>query len=127
MTDFLATYVISFINALNNINKLLFEGEISKQDTYNFLEQAGQALQEVEVAAVAVIVISRYGGDNDELKFSDGQKMPLRKLLEPLWKCENLNGKPKIILTHYCRGQYLQVDEWEESYVHDEVISSNLA
>ena len=118
---------ISFINALNNIYKLLFEGEISKRDTIMFLKKAGHALEKVEVAAVAVIVICRNAGDNDGFTFSDGETWPLRKLLEPLWKCVNLNGKPKIILTNYCRGPKFQVTKLEESYVHDEVITSNLA
>ena len=45
-----------------------------------------------------------HGTENDEIKFSDGEKYKLRKLLRPLLMCRNLNGKPKIVVTQFCRG-----------------------
>ena len=45
-----------------------------------------------------------HGNENDEIKFSDDGKCKLRKLLRPLLMCRNLNGKPKIVVTQFCRG-----------------------
>ena len=45
-----------------------------------------------------------HGGEFDQIKFSDDKKLPLRDLLLPILECQNLNGKPKIIVTQFCRG-----------------------
>ena len=69
----------------------------------NFFAKAGRQLEEVELSAVAVVIMA-HGTENDEIKFSDGEKYKLRKLLRPLLMCRNLNGKPKIVVTQFCRG-----------------------
>ena len=74
--------------------------------------------KEINVAAVAIVIMA-HGGEYDEIKFSDGGTIPLRTLLLPMLECENLNGKPKIVVTQFCRGnnlvrgvddEYVQVD-----------------
>ena len=45
-----------------------------------------------------------HGGEFDQIKFSDDKKLPLRDLIQPILECGKLNGKPKIIVTQFCRG-----------------------
>ena len=40
-----------------------------------------------------------HGEENDEIIFSDGRKQTLFNCLEPLWNCEGLRGKPKLVIT----------------------------
>ena len=60
-------------------------------------------MKNVQVSAIAVVIFA-HGGEHDWIKFSDGNQMTLRKLLQPLMLCEKLNGKPKIIITQCSRG-----------------------
>ena len=59
--------------------------------------------EETEISAVAMVIMA-HGGDFDEIKFSDGKKILLRSLIEPILNCGTLNGKPKIVVTQFCRG-----------------------
>ena len=91
---------------------------MKKIDAVNLFKKAGKQLEEVELSAVAIVIMA-HGTENDEIRFSDDGKCKLRKLLEPLLSCRNLNGKPKIVVTQFCRGQYLidgQIDA-EEVFV----------
>ena len=75
--------------------------------------------EETEISAVAIAIMA-HGGEFDEIKFSDGKTLFLRKLIEPILNCGTLNGKPKIVVTQFCRGirhvngqqddEYVQVD-----------------
>ena len=65
-----------------------------------------------------------HGGEFDQIKFSDDKKLPLRDLILPILECGKLNGKPKIIVTQFCRGiRYIggQGDS-EESEVNQQVM-----
>ena len=68
-----------------------------------------------------------HGTENDEIKFSDDETCKLRKLLRPLLMCRNLNGKPKIVVTQFCRGtsqidgQIQEPDSDEEVFVDGDV------
>ena len=91
---------------------------MKRKDAVDFFKDAGKQLEEVELSAVAIVIMA-HGTENDEIRFSDDGKCKLRKLLQPLLACRNLNGKPKIVVTQFCRGQYLidgQIDA-EEVFV----------
>ena len=67
-----------------------------------------------------------HGTENDEIKFSDDETCKLRKLLRPLLMCRNLNGKPKIVVTQFCRGTsqiagQIEPDSDEEIFVDGDV------
>ena len=51
-----------------------------------------------DVGQVAIGIMS-HGEQNDEIVFSDGRKQTLFTCLEPLWSCEGLRGKPKLVIT----------------------------
>ena len=44
------------------------------------------------------------GGERDHIEFSDHTTLPLRDLIQPILECDKLNGKPKIIVTQFSRG-----------------------
>ena len=71
--------------------------------------------EEIDVSAVAIVIMA-HGGEFDEIKFSDGRTIPLRTLLLPMLECKKLNGKPKIVVTQFCRGHNL-VREVDDEYV----------
>ena len=71
--------------------------------------------EEIDVSAVAIVIMA-HGGEYDEIKFSDGKTIPLRTLLLPMLECQKLNGKPKIVVTQFCRGTSL-VREVDDEYV----------
>ena len=57
----------------------------------------------MKVSAVAIVIMA-FGGEYDQIVFSDNKSLELRCLLRPLLDCESLNGKPKIVITQFCRG-----------------------
>ena len=79
----------------------------------------------MKVSAIAVVIFA-HGNEDDFIEFSDGRRMALRKLLQPLMFCDNLNGKPKLIITEVCRGtrnlaeQYYS-DSDDESRLNNQV------
>ena len=98
---------------------------VRKQDAVNFFIKAGKQLEEGELSAVAVVIMA-HGTENDEIKFSDDETCKLRKLLRPLLMCRNLNGKPKIVVTQFCRGTsqiatQIEPDSDEEIFVDGDV------
>ena len=56
-----------------------------------------------------------HGEENDEIIFSDGRKQTLFNCLEPLWNCEGLRGKPKLVVTQ--KG--FQIDINQRALVND--------
>ena len=41
------------------------------------------------------------------IEFSDGDKIRLMKLLEPILGSPKFSGIPKVIICHFCRGDYM--------------------
>ena len=92
-----------------------------KADAVHFFENAGKQLKEVELSAIAVVVMA-HGTENDEIKFSDDKKCKLRKLLQPLLTCPNINGKPKIVVTQCCRGTNFIAGQMEPDSEEEETV-----
>lgn len=91
---------------------------VTKQRAVNHLKEVMKQFEEIDISAVAIVIMA-HGGEFDEIKFSDNKTIPLRTLLLPMLECENLNGKPKIVVTQFCRGnnfvravddEFVQVD-----------------
>ena len=63
-----------------------------------------------------------HGGEFQDggefIKFSDDRRLPLRKLIQPMLECVNLNGKPKIVVTQFCRGTRHVVGQTDDEFVH---------
>ena len=91
---------------------------VTKQRAVNHLKKLTKQFEDIDISAVAIAIMA-HGGEFDEIKFSDNKTIPLRTLLLPMLECENLNGKPKIVVTQFCRGnnfvravddEFVQVD-----------------
>ena len=100
------------------ISKDFHSDHVTKQRAVNHLKEVMKQFEEIDISAVAIVIMA-HGGEFDEIKFSDNKTIPLRTLLLPMLECENLNGKPKIVVTQFCRGnnfvravddEFVQVD-----------------
>ena len=71
---------------------------------------------EINISAVAIVIMAN-GGEFDEIKFSDGKTIMLRNLIGPMLECQALNGKPKIVVTQFCRGVRHLSEYYDEEFV----------
>ena len=49
------------------------------------------------------VCILTHGGECNELEFSDGIKMTLSALVQPILQCRHLFGRPKLFFIQACR------------------------
>ena len=93
---------------------------MSKLQAVKFIRKASERLEKVNVSAVAIVIMAN-GQEYDQIKFSDDKSLELRRFLRPLLDCKSLNGKPKIVITQFCRGsrhvggQFLESDDSDDS------------
>ena len=81
-----------------------------------FFKKVQKQFEKIDISAVAIVIMA-HGGESDEIKFSDENTLKLRTLIQPMLECETLNGKPKIVVTQFCRGTSQlrgQIDEYVE-------------